>query len=83
MSNRNHWYTISVNPYRDGNYETGTRRTRDEIKEARAALREAITVGRHRGTDAKFKTRLEADRALAMSGLPVETYTVCETCNFF
>ena len=83
MSNQKHWYTISVNPYRDGNYETGTRLNRAEIKEAYAALREAITVGRHRGTDAPFPTRWDAESALALSGLPIETYTVCETCDFF
>ena len=79
---RKHYYTISVAPYRDGNYETGTRRTREETKEAYAALREAITVGKHSGTDAVFETRWNAESALALSGLPVETYTVCETCDW-
>ena len=82
MRKHKHWYTISVNPYRDGHYETGTRRNREEIKEAYAALREAITVGRHSGRDAEFATRWDADSALALSGLPLDTYCVCETCDW-
>lgn len=78
------FYTVTPNPYKDGDYQTGTRRHHTELKAMRKELRRLWP----KGGDTKFATKQEArvtlrfDLKKAKSEYRMEDFIVCETCNF-
>lgn len=78
------YYTITPTMYKDGDYQTGTRRDRAETKLMRAELKRLW----HKGGDRPFATKLEAKSELlrglkkARSEYSADDFVICETSDW-
>jgi hypothetical protein len=80
-----HYYTVTPNGYKDGDYKTGTRRDRAETKAMYAELRKIWREGGDKAFQTKQEARVELRIGLKKikSEYTQEDFAVCETCDFF
>lgn len=79
------YYTITPNPYKGGDYRTGTRRDRAEVKTMHTELKKLWPQGGERPFSTKQEARVELRFGLRKikSAYSADDFSVCETCDFF
>lgn len=80
----NIYYTVTPTPYKDGDYQTGTRRDRAELKAMHKELKRLWPKGGDTAFSTKQEARVELRFALKKAGSEYrgEDFAVCETCDW-